>query len=281
MTEADAVRVFAPAKINLFLHVGDKRADGYHALQSLVAFAGVGDELELRPSQDYVLSIRGPFASGLPAGDDNLVLKTTRLMSLEADIVLTKNLPVASGIGGGSADAAATLRGLTRLWTMKEADRLIRHAAPMIGSDVLVCIDSKSAWMEGRGEVVTPAAGVPPMPMLLVNPGVAVSTADVFRGLKTRHGTSLRRPEKFGGAEELLQFLRTTANDLEAPALAIQPVITDVLREIEATGSLFTRMSGSGATCFGLFESEEHVARAAKAISAAHPSWWVCATRIA
>ncbi len=270
----------AAAKINLFLHVGEKRADGYHALQSLAVFADVGDELELRHSQDYRLSIRGPFAADLSAGDDNLILKTARLMSLEADIVLTKNLPVASGIGGGSADAAATLRGLAQLWTVKDADKVARHVAPTIGSDVLVCIDSKPAWMEGRGEIVVPVAGVPPMPMLLVNPGVAVSTADVFRALKTRRGTGLRRPERLGGVEELLQFLRATSNDLETPALAIQPVIADVLREIEGAGSLFTRMSGSGATCFGLFESEQRVAHAAQVISAAHPGWWVCATRI-
>lgn len=282
MTTAEAVRVFAPAKINLFLHVGEKRDDGYHALQSLAVFVDVGDELELRFSHEYVLSIRGPFAAGLSAGDDNLVLKTARLLSLEADIVLTKNLPVASGIGGGSADAAATLRGLTQLWTMKDGDRLIRHAAPLIGSDVPVCVDSRPAWMEGRGEMLAPVAGVPPMPMLMVNPGVGVSTADIFRALGTRRGIGMKRVESFRGFADLLAFLRTTANDLQAPAVALQPVIADALQALAAQpGVLLARMSGSGATCFGLFENAEQADRAARTIAAAHPSWWVRATRIA
>lgn len=266
----------AAAKINLLLHVGDKRSDGYHALQSLAVFAEVGDELEFHPSQELTLTVRGPFAAGLCAERDNLVLRAARALKATAEIVLTKNLPVASGIGGGSADAAAVLRALS-----DAPEQALLDIAASIGSDVPVCVASRSAWMEGRGEALAPVAGVPPMPMLLVNPGVAVPTADVFRALKTRRGTDLRRPERFGGAEDLLQFLRTTSNDLEAPAQAIQPVIADVLGEIEAGGSLVTRMSGSGATCFGLFESEERVARAAQAISAAHPGWWVCATRIA
>ena len=266
----------AAAKINLFLHIGDKRADGYHALQSLAVFADAGDELEFHPSQELALSVQGPFAAGLAADGDNLVLKAARALKATARIVLTKNLPVASGIGGGSADAAAVLRALSDL--PREA---LLEIAASIGSDVPVCVAGKSAWMEGRGEVLAPVQGVSPMPMLLVNPGVAVSTADVFRGLETRRGTGLRRPEAFGGVEELLKFLQTTANDLEAPALALQPVIAEVLCELAGADALIARMSGSGATCFGLFESEESVARAARIISAAHPTWWVCATRIA
>jgi 4-diphosphocytidyl-2-C-methyl-D-erythritol kinase len=270
-----AVTAKAAAKINLFLHVGDERADRFHALQSLAVFAEAGDELEFHPSRELALTIRGPFSGVLSASDDNLVLKAARALKATARIVLTKNLPVASGIGGGSADAAAVLRTLSSM----PQEALLKIAAS-IGSDVPVCVASRSAWMEGRGEVLAPAEGVPPMPMLLVNPGVSVATADVFRGLKTRRGTGLRRPDRFSGAEDLLQFLRTTANDLEAPALAIQPVIADVLREIEKADALIARMSGSGATCFGLFGSEESASRAARTISAAHPGWWVCATRI-
>lgn len=266
----------AAAKINLFLHVGDRRADGYHALQSLAVFAEAGDALEFHPSQELRLAIRGPFAAGLSADGDNLVLKAARALKAVSRIVLTKNLPVASGIGGGSADAAAVLRVLSDM-----PQQALLEIAASIGSDVPVCVASEPAWMEGRGEVLAPVGDVAPMPMLLVNPGVAVATADVFRALETRRGTDLRRPERFGGAEELLQFLRTTSNDLEAPALAIQPVIADVLHEIEKADALLARMSGSGATCFGLFESEDRVARAAQIISAAHPGWWVCATRIA
>jgi 4-diphosphocytidyl-2-C-methyl-D-erythritol kinase len=279
----DSVRIFAPAKINLFLHVGEKRADGYHALQSLAVFSEVGDELEFSSSCEFSLSIRGPFAAELSAGDDNLVLKAARLMSLEADMVLTKNLPVASGIGGGSSDAAAALRGLTKLWGMSGVDDdILRELAATIGSDVPVCVASKPAWMEGRGEILSPVRGIPPMPLLLVNPGVTVSTGEVFRALNMRRGTGLRRVDAFGGFADLLAFLKITTNDLEVPAMALQPAIAETLQILAAqSGVLLARMSGSGATCFGLFESDDQVRNAAMTVSAEHPSWWVCATRIA
>jgi 4-diphosphocytidyl-2-C-methyl-D-erythritol kinase len=278
----DSVRVFAPAKINLFLHVGGKRADGYHALQSLVVFAQAGDELELHRSSEPALSLRGPFADGLGTDGDNLVLKAARLLERNANIVLTKNLPVASGIGGGSADAAAALRGLRELWNTDDSDDRLREFAAMIGSDVPVCIGSEPTWMEGRGEVLAPVPGVPAMPMLLVNPGIAVSTAEVFRTLMIRSGAGMDRPDAFRDAPDMLGFLHATNNDLEAPAAALQPVISGVLGSIAAQeGVLLTRMSGSGATCFGLFDREEFVRRAARTISATHPGWWVCATRIA
>lgn len=277
-----SVRVFAPAKVNLFLHVGAKREDGYHALQSLAVFAEVGDELELKSSREPNLSIGGPFANGLSAGDDNLVLKTARLLKRGADILLTKNLPVASGIGGGSADAAAALRGLARLWNMKNADDVLCGLAAQIGSDVPVCVMSRPAWMEGRGEILSRVGGIALMPMLLVNPGVAVSTAEIFRRLGTRRGIDLQPMTAFGGVADLLAFLRATMNDLEAPARAIQPVIGGVLDTLAARpGVLMTRMSGSGATCFALFESDRACADAAKDIAARHPGWWVSPTRIA
>jgi 4-diphosphocytidyl-2-C-methyl-D-erythritol kinase len=277
-----SVRVFAPAKINLFLHVGDKRADGYHALQSLAVFAEVGDELEIAVCREYRLSIRGPFAAGLSADGDNLVLKTAQQVQLEADIVLTKNLPVASGIGGGSADAAATLRGLARVWNMRDGEATMRAAAAQIGSDVPVCMVSRPAWMEGRGEIVSPVAGIPRMPLLLVNPGVAVSTAEIFRALGDRRGIGLCPAHSFGGAADLLAFLHDTANDLEAPARAIKPVIGEVLDLLGGMpGALLARMSGSGATCFALFESAQASAAAAHEIAVRQPGWWVRPTRIA
>lgn len=279
---SNSVRIFAPAKINLFLHVGERRADGFHALQSLVVFAEVGDELELRRSATSALSIRGPFAQDLSQGEDNLILKAARLMSLDADITLTKNLPVASGIGGGSADAAAALRGLAQLWSMKDGERLVRAAAPRIGSDVPVCVDSKSAWMEGRGEELAPVAGVPAMPMLLVNPRVSTPTAEVFRALNERRGVGLDRMASFKGSADLIAFLRSAGNDLQAPAIGLRPAIVEALSAISAQrGVLLTRMSGSGATCFGLFERDEDAERAASAIRAAHPAWWTQPTRIA
>jgi 4-diphosphocytidyl-2-C-methyl-D-erythritol kinase len=260
----------AAAKINLFLHVGERRGDGYHPLQSLAVFADMGDVLEFHPSQDLSLSVQGPFAEGLTGEGDNLILRAARALNATARIVLTKNLPVASGIGGGSADAAAALRALS------DGDSALLEIAAALGSDVPVCVLSRPTWMEGRGEILTPIAHVPRLPMLLVNPGVAVPTAAVFRALDTRSGTAMTIPQEID-----LDFLRTTTNDLQAPALSLQPVIADVLDEIAAQpGALFTRMSGSGATCFGLFDTVEQLNAAANKIAPAHPGWWVCPTRI-
>ena len=261
----------AAAKINLFLHAGERRGDGFHPLQSLAVFADVGDVLEFHPSEELSLSVQGPFADVLSDEGDNLVLKAARALNATARIVLTKNLPVASGIGGGSADAAATLRALGQ-----GGDGRLLEIAASLGSDVPVCLLSRPAWMEGRGEILTPIAQVPRLPMLLVNPGVAVPTSAVFRALTSRRGTAMAIPKTID-----LAFLRAAGNDLEAPALAIQPVIADVLGELDAQpGALLARMSGSGATCFGLFDKAERVNAAAAKIALAHPNWWVCATRI-
>jgi 4-diphosphocytidyl-2-C-methyl-D-erythritol kinase len=262
----------AAAKINLFLHVGERRDDGYHPLQSLAVFAEAGDVLDFYPAETLSLDVLGPFADGLAGEGDNLVLNAARALDATARIVLTKNLPVASGIGGGSADAAAALRALG-----KSGEHNLMEIAALLGSDVPVCMLSKPAWMEGRGEILTPIAQVPRLPMLLVNPGVAVPTAAVFRALKERRGTGMAIPKKID-----LDFLRATTNDLQAPALSIQPVIAGVLDEIDAQpGSLLVRMSGSGATCFGLFDSAERMNAAANKLALAHPNWWVCPTGIA
>jgi 4-diphosphocytidyl-2-C-methyl-D-erythritol kinase len=269
----NAVRIFAPAKINLFLHVGEKRSDGFHALESLAVFVDVGDELAFRASDDLSLRIEGPFGGNLAAGDDNLVLKAARALSATAQIVLTKNLPVASGIGGGSADAAAALRGLNELCGLGRRD--LENVAATLGSDVPVCVASRAAWMEGRGEILTPA-DIPCMPMVLVNPGVAVSTAEVFRRLQKRSGLGRRAATPI----DLMQFLGTTANDLEAPACEIQPVIGDVLGALRALPDVrLSRMSGSGATCFAVFGNKESASHAARILSVAHPGWWVRAAK--
>lgn len=269
-----SVRVFAPAKINLFLHVGDKRADGFHPLESLAVFVDVGDRLSLERSDNLSLTIDGPFAEGLVGDGDNLVLKAARLINVTGRIVLTKNLPVASGIGGGSADAAAALRALNELWNLNRTD--LAEIAAKLGSDVPVCVASKAAWMEGRGEILTPAS-VPALSLVLVNPRVGVSTADVFRTLKDRSGIGMR----LGWEGDLLPFLRNATNDLEEPACAIQPVIGDVLDALETLpGVKLARMSGSGATCFGIFEDEASAANAARLLSVEHPGWWVHATKV-
>jgi 4-diphosphocytidyl-2-C-methyl-D-erythritol kinase len=282
----DAVRVFAPAKINLFLHVGDKRADGFHALQSLVAFAGAGDELAFEHADAVSLVLDGPFAGPLSSDTDNLVLKAARALAAHsgtgqgARISLTKNLPVASGIGGGSADAAATLRGLARLWDLNVSADALREIGAALGSDIPVCIASAPAWMEGRGETVT-AVDVPGSAMVLVNPGVAVPTGKVFAALKDRRGVGMPLAPVMKSAPELIAYLKTTTNDLEAPAREIAPVIGEVLDVLVAQpGVLLARMSGSGATCFALFENDAAAKNAAAEITSRNSGWWVAATAI-
>ncbi|MDE1937520.1 MAG: 4-(cytidine 5'-diphospho)-2-C-methyl-D-erythritol kinase [Alphaproteobacteria bacterium] len=286
-TVPDAIREFAPAKINLFLHVGDKRADGYHALESLVVFAGIGDALTFVPSDDISLSIDGPFSSVLSSDPDNLVTKAARALAAQSGVVtgaritLTKNLPVASGIGGGSADAAAALRGLARLWDLTASQEQLRKLGETLGSDIPVCVDCATAWMEGRGEIVAPLSDIPAAPMVLVNPGVGVPTGKVFAALTERHGVGHGRPPTMASVGDLIAYLNTTANDLEAPARATAPAIGEVLDALAVQpGVLLTRMSGSGATCFALFESQAAAAAAAAVLRRARPSWWVADTEM-
>lgn len=286
-SQTDIVEAFAPAKINLFLHVGEKRNDGFHELESLVVFAEAGDALTFEPSDALTLSLAGPFASGLDAESDNLVLRAARTLAAHsgrratAAIRLTKNLPVASGIGGGSADAAATLRGLARLWGLEVSWPELRAVAATLGSDVPVCIESRAAWMEGRGERITPVGVVPAIAMVLVNPAAAVSTADAFRRLSARSGTGkIDHSTRMSTRSDVLALLRTTSNDLEAPARSIAPLIEDVLDELaRMPGVEFHRMSGSGATCFALFEDDNAAELATIALSHSHPQWWVQATK--
>jgi len=287
-SQTDVIEAFAPAKINLFLHVGDKRSDGFHDLESLAVFVDVGDTLAFSPSPELSLALDGPFANGLEAEGDNLVLRAAQALAKHigrpatAAIRLTKKLPVASGIGGGSADAAAVLRGLTRLWALDLSWTELRVVAETIGSDVPVCVECKSSWMEGRGERVTPSATLPQMPMLLVNPGIAVSTKDVFRALAMRHGTgSINRATSLSSPPELIAFLKKAANDLQPSAQQIAPVIGHVLDELaRMPGVELWRMSGSGATCFALFDDQNSAKVAEVALSHTHPDWWVRATRI-
>jgi 4-diphosphocytidyl-2-C-methyl-D-erythritol kinase len=275
----------ALAKINLFLHVGERRADGFHPLQSLAVFTDAGDVLQAEAAPALTLAIDGPFAPGLAAEGDNLVLRAARLLAAQAGIsagaalALTKNLPVASGIGGGSADAAAALRALKRLWRLEADDEVLLEIAAALGSDVPVCVPSISAYMEGRGEMLTPAT-VPPLSLLLVNPGVAVPTREVFAALKERSGAGLVLPRNgFGDADALLRFLAATRNDLEAPACALQPVIAEVLAVLAALPDVgLVRMSGSGATCFALFADQAACARGAEILRGR--GWWTQPTVI-
>lgn len=276
------IREFAPAKVNLFLHVGDTRKDGFHDLESLVVFARVGDDLTIERATDLSLEIDGPFAGQLTVEADNLVLMAARALAsarcLEARVHMTleKRLPVSSGIGGGSSDAAAALRGLNALLDLQAPAEDLRVIGAAFGSDIPVCVEAKSAWMAGRGEKVTILSGIPPAPMVLVNPGVAVPTGAVFRALETRHGVGLPLPTGFADVPALVAYLQATANDLEAPACAIAPEIGRVLQALSGqNGVLLARMSGSGATCFGLFESDAAAEAAAADLRARHAGWWV------
>jgi 4-diphosphocytidyl-2-C-methyl-D-erythritol kinase len=275
------IKEAAPAKINLFLHVGAKRGDGFHPLQSLAVFTALGDVLEIEAAPDLSLALTGPFAAGLEGEADNLVLRAARALGSQgAKLTLTKNLPVASGIGGGSADAAAALRGLNAHWAGGKDEAALSAIAGALGSDIPVCLLSTPCFMEGRGEILRAADSMPRIPMLLVNPNVAVPTKTVFAGLHGRSGVEMILPHgRFGDTADLLRFLETTRNDLEAQARALQPVIGEVLTAIAALpGALLARMSGSGATCFGIFADDACCARAAQILKAASPGWWVAPT---
>ncbi|WP_201288968.1 4-(cytidine 5'-diphospho)-2-C-methyl-D-erythritol kinase [Profundibacterium mesophilum] len=267
----------APAKINLALHVTGRRADGYHLLDSLVIFAGPGDTVTARPAKEWSLSVTGPRAAGIPAGEENLVLRAARLMGgPPAHLTLDKHLPASAGIGGGSADAAAALRALARL-----TGRPIPADLQALGADLPVCMASLPARMRGIGERLDPFA-VPALELCLVNPGIPLSTPRVFAALERRDGGALpdHLPD-FGDAAALAAFLaRDTRNDLEAPARQMAPVIGDALDALRAArGCLLARMSGSGATCFGLFANAGACADAAGAITRKHPGWWTAALR--
>ncbi len=278
----------ASAKINLSLHVTGKRDDGYHLLDSVVGFTEIGDQLSLEPAEDFSLEIDGPFGAGLTADETNLVMRAARALAKHqpdvftgAAMVLRKNLPLASGIGGGSADAAAALRGLIKLNDAKIDDADLAAMALSLGADVPVCMGSRTCRMRGIGEQIDPLNHLPECHMVLVNPGVEVSTPALFRALDGKFGEGLTVSDGLlMDIATFAEWLMTQRNDLQAPAISIVPVIADVLRALEQTENcVLARMSGSGATCFGIYGSYAEAAAAADAIWAAQPKWWVAATR--
>ena len=282
----------APAKINLTLAVLGRRADGYHLLESLVAFAGVGDSLSLTPAEAVSLSMSGPYAlslcapsldsSGLGLTEDNLVLRAARhVLALKPALRaghfhLVKRLPVASGIGGGSADAAAALRLIGRLNGLAAEHSVLREAAQLTGSDVPVCLESSARIMSGAGEILGPKLFLPKLCAVLVNPGVPVATADVFAYLDMAKGSENARqdlsgshflPPNMDDASLLTRWLSTQANHLEAPAMVCAPLIGTALNALRNNPACrLARMSGSGATCFGIFDDCKAAANAAKSI---------------
>jgi 4-diphosphocytidyl-2-C-methyl-D-erythritol kinase len=275
----------APAKVNLTLRVLGRRADGYHDIESLVAFAGVGDVLTLTPSGALTLAVRGPTASA--AGDvaDNLVLKAARALAGEVEGLalghfdLSKRLPVAAGLGGGSADAAAALRLLARANGIAPDDPRLPQAARATGADVPVCLDPQPRLMRGIGDVLSTPLGLPRLFAVLVNPGVAVSTREVFAGLQLPPAAPTTPPATPADSVALMAEIVGGRNDLEGPAIELEPAIADVLAVLgKLPGCQLARMSGSGATCFALFGSTATASAAARTLRVGYPAWWVRAT---
>jgi 4-diphosphocytidyl-2-C-methyl-D-erythritol kinase len=279
----------APAKVNLTLAVLGRRPDGYHTLDSLVAFAQVGDRLRLEPDKPLGLAVRGANAAQAGVLDDNLVLRAARALSSEVPglglgrFTLDKCLPVAAGLGGGSADAGAALRLLARLNRIALDDPRLRRAPRQVGADVPVCLDPRTRRMRGIGEKLSKPLAMPALPAVLVNPGVALATKDVFAALERIPGGPQKRalgaralPH---GRGKLMDVLARGGNDLEPPAMVLAPAVARALAALRRQpGCVLARMSGSGATCFGLFTSSRAAAAAARRLAAGHRRWWVKAT---
>lgn len=276
------MRETAYAKINLALHVRERMADGYHRLETLFVFAEGGDDLDFAPAASLSLAVEGPFARQVPAGADNLVLQAARALrdrlgiAAGAAITLTKNLPVAAGIGGGSADAAAALRGLSRLWNARLAEEDLEAIARRLGADVAACLRAQSCFGSGRGDVLLPVdgSGFSGLPLLLVNPGVPLSTPEIF----ARWDGIDRGPLEFGDPPAPDPGWR---NDLAAPAIGMTERIAPLLARLrDAPGVALANMSGSGATCFALFTDQAACRRAAERLAAAEADWWVWPSRL-
>jgi 4-diphosphocytidyl-2-C-methyl-D-erythritol kinase len=280
-----AVAAFAPAKVNLYLHVTGRRADGYHLLDSLVAFADIGDHLMAEPAASLSLTVDGPEAGDLAAaGDDNLVLRAARLLTERAGITagaalrLDKHLPVAAGIGGGSSDAAAALLALKRLWRLSLADEALCALGARLGADVPACLYRRAVWVGGIGERLQPAGPLPEAGILLVNPRAALPTAAVFAARRGPFGHAGRFAPMPGEASALARALMPCRNDLTEAAIGLVPEIAAVLARLgRLPGSLLARMSGSGATCFALFADRAAAEEARALVAAAEPRWWSAA----
>lgn len=277
-SSGEEMRVAAPAKINLFLNVTGRREDGFHLLQSLVAFADVGDDLAVRRDAGLKLSVGGPFATDLDA-NGNIVLRAARALrpAAGAQLRLAKNLPVASGLGGGSSDAAAALRLLARLWEVRPSD--LPSIGLELGADVPACLAARTSLVSGIGEIVEPVAPLPDCGVVLANADAQVSTAAVFAARKGEFSAPApwRPPRDLG---ELVARLALSENGLFDAAVSIAPAIADVLDSLErAPSCLLARMSGSGGACFALFPDLTAATEAARGLKADHPQWWVAASR--
>ncbi|ESW65459.1 4-diphosphocytidyl-2C-methyl-D-erythritol kinase [Mesorhizobium sp. LSHC422A00] len=285
--DAAARTWLAPAKINLALHVTGRRADGYHLLESLVVFTRFGDRVEIEPADADRFSVSGRYATSVPIDDSNLVVKAREALRRQAGqqstapvaIRLEKNLPVASGVGGGSSDAAAVLQGLVGTWGLDIGEAELSRIGLTLGADVPMCLAAKPLVARAVGDELSLVPDFPALALVLVNPGVAVSTPDVFNALEKRENDGLPPLPRAFDFHSVRNWLEITRNDLEPAAQAIQPPIGRALSLLNRAGSGFSRMSGSGATCFGLFETGNVAKRAAAEIRSREPEWFVAVTR--
>lgn len=280
-----ALHLSAPAKINLYLHVIGRHADGYHLIDSLVVFARLADVIELELSPDFTIASEGPFADASGPPEENLALKAARALAAAANVSsgarirVTKNIPAAAGLGGGSADAAAALTGLMRLWDVPDDSVDLASIGLQIGADVPACLAGRPVFVGGIGDEISDAPPLPPAGLLLVNPGIAVSTASVFAGRRGGISAAARFDAAPGSAAVLADLLEVRSNDLTEAACRLAPVIDDVLAAIRsAPGCRLARMSGAGATCFGLFDDEPAAAAALQSVR--RDDWWAVATTL-
>jgi 4-diphosphocytidyl-2-C-methyl-D-erythritol kinase len=279
----------APAKLNLYLHVTGRRDDGFHLLDSLVAFTDLGDRVSVAPASRLSLEIAGPFARELAqeSPEKNLVWRAAVALASrlgrapDVALALEKNLPVASGIGGGSSDAAAALKALTALWQAPLDEPALAAIAAELGADVPVCVVGRASFFGGIGDAIAAAPRLPPAPLLLVNPGVALPTASVFRARRGAFSAAARFASPPATVSALAALLAERRNDLTDAALGLVPAIGDALARLAAQpGALIARMSGSGATCFALFETTAAAEAARASLQSEQPRWWVAAGRL-
>ncbi len=266
----------ARAKINLYLHVIDKRHDGYHDLESLVTFADLADKITIAPAGSFFLNTRGEFVGDIDS--INIVAKVASILGPQkgGQIELVKNIPVAGGLGGGSSDAAATFHGLNELWELGLSEQELIDKAKTLGADIPVCIHGKPCYMLGNGEKIEKLHIFPAIDMVLVNPRIMLPTSAVFKDIGTFSKLNPKKCYNFNYVEDLVEYLESTRNDLYVKSRALVPAIDEIINTLQAMDScLLARMAGSGATCFGIFENSEKAEEAASYLSRSRPGWWV------
>lgn len=275
------IRVFAPAKINLFLHVTGKRENGYHNLQSLACFADMGDEIIISPAQEFSLTFDSTSLN-IPTVENNLIFFAAQLLAknlnenLNCKIHLTKNIPIGAGLGGGSADAAATVRGLLKFWNKQIPDDALQELLLGLGADVPICYESKPAYFEGIGEIITPVKSFPALHAILIYPNAHSSTQEIFKNFDGKFSLPISLPENFKDTYDLIKFLKHQRNDLTTAAIKNASVIQQTLNSFSNLNDcLFFNMSGSGSTCFGLFDTAHQAEKATHDLHHHHPDWWI------